>query len=116
MAPKVRTSGMLPITSASSPSTARRLAGEAVMQRRAAGGQPEQDQHDQRRRSPVRAAAIGRLTTAEKAIGADRRRAGRQHVPDEEILDGEGGVGRRRDAAGQRSRQALRRNSSAHGR
>ena len=99
---------MLPITSASSPSTLRRPVGEAVMQGRAGRGQPEQQQHDRCAEIAVRAAAMRNADDGEKGDGAHRRHAGRQHVPDEEIFDGECCVRRRRDAAGQRSRQALR--------
>ena len=42
----------------------RGLVGEAVMERRAAGGQPEQQKHDEGRRSPAAPVAIGRLTAA----------------------------------------------------
>ena len=85
----------------------RRPAGETVMQGRAGRGQPEQKQHDQRG-NPREGRRQRDADDGEKGDGAHRRHAGRQYIPDEEIFDGEGCVGRRGDAAGQSSRQALR--------
>ena len=106
MAPKVRTSGMLPMTSASSPSTLAALVGETVMQGRAARRELEQQQHDDGR-DRREGRRHGHADDGEKGDGAQRRQAGRQDVPDEKILHCECGIRRRRDAARQRSRQSL---------
>ena len=53
------------------------------------------------------AAAIGRLTVRDERDRRHRRRAGRQHVPDEHVLDREDRVRGRGDAAGQHAGQAV---------
>ena len=101
-----RTSGMLPITSPSRPRP-RRPVGEIVMQGRAGRGQPEQSSMISAAIA-VRAAAIGTLTTARKAMAPTVATQGGSTFQMNMIFDGEGRVRGRGDAAGQRSRQAIR--------
>ena len=79
-----------------------RAIGELVMQRLAGGGAAEHDEDDQpgdddqaRRHAPAHGGHEGDR--------ANRRHAGRQHVPHQHVLDGEERVGRRRDAARKRA-------------
>ena len=52
--------------------------------------------------SAIKAAAIGTLTVTHESDRNDGRHAGRQHVPDEHVLQGEDGVGSGGDSARQR--------------
>jgi len=84
----------------------RRLVGKAVMQGRTRGRQLEQ-RDDQDRGD---AGEDGRHRNAhhrEIGDGAGRRHTRRQHVPHEQILDREGGIRGRGDAARERACQSL---------
>ena len=82
------------------------LVGEVVMQRPAGGGEAEH-QADHDAGDKRQAARHRQADGANQRDRRDRRRAGRQHVPDEHVLDGEDGVRGRGDAARQHAGQAI---------
>ena len=82
------------------------LVGEIVMQRLAGGRQMKHRDHH-------RTGDDDQSSRHRQAYGSDQRNcrdgrdAWRQHVPDEHIFDGEDGIGRGGNAAGQHSRQPV---------